>query len=116
MIARSRAYLEQILQSIGRIASYAAKGSREFFQSTLLQDGIAHYLELIGACVKELPADVLAEYPHIPWSSIARMRDRLAHHYLDLDLEIVWEVVGHDLPPLKDAVIAMLRTTNQAFE
>lgn len=114
MIGRPRAYLDQILQSIDRIALYAAEGSREFFESTLLQDGIVHNLELIGACVKELPMDLLADYPHIPWSSIARMRDRLAHHYLGLDLEIVWEVVGHDLPPLKEAVVAMLRTAGQA--
>ena len=114
MIVRSQAYLEQILQSIDRIASYAQEGCREFFEAPLLQDGIVHNLEVIGASVKELPADLLAEYPHIPWSSIARMRDRLAHHYLGLDLEIVWEVVGHDLPPLKEAVVAMLRTLGQA--
>ncbi len=116
MMARPLAYLEQILQSLDRIASYAAEGSRAFFESPLLQDGIVHNLELIGASVKELPADLLAGYPDIPWSSMARMRDRLAHHYLGLDLEIVWEVVGHDLPPLKDAVVALLRTMGQAPE
>jgi len=73
-----------------------------------------HNLEVIGASVMELPADLLAAYPHIPGSSIARMRDRLAHHYLGLDLEIVWEVVGHDLPPLKEVVVARLRTLGQA--
>lgn len=44
------------------------------------------------------------------------MRDRLAHHYLGLDLEIVWEVVAHDLPPLKAVIVAMLQTTGQASE
>ncbi len=82
MMARPRAYLEQILQSLDRIASYAAQGSRAFFESPLLQYGVVHNLELIGASVKELSADLLAEYPGIPWSSIARMRDRLAHRYL----------------------------------
>lgn len=116
MIARSRAYLEQILQSIERISLYAAEGSRAFFESTLLQDGIVHNLELIGASVKELPPDLLSAYPHIPWSAIARMRDRLAHHYLSLDLEIVWEVVIHDLPPLKAVVVTMLQATPQTSE
>ena len=92
------------------------EGSRAFFESTLIQHGIVHNLELIGTPVKELPVDLLSEYPHLPWSSIARMRDRLAHHYLSLDWEIVWEVVGHDLPPLKEAVVAMLRTMGQVPE
>ena len=48
MMARPRAYLEQILQSLDRIASYATEGSRAFFESPLLQDGIVHNLELIG--------------------------------------------------------------------
>jgi hypothetical protein len=43
MMARPRAYLEQILQSLDRIASYAAEGSRAFFESPLSReaDGIA---------------------------------------------------------------------------
>jgi uncharacterized protein with HEPN domain len=48
MIARPRAYLEQILQSLDRIASYGAEGSRAFFESTLLQDGIVHNLDCHG--------------------------------------------------------------------
>lgn len=40
MIIRTRAYLEQILESIGRSESYAFGGFGAFFESTLLQDGI----------------------------------------------------------------------------
>ena len=92
------------------------EGSCVFFASPLLQAGVVHNLELIRASVKELRADLLAAYPDVPWSSMARMRDRGAHHYLGLDWEIVWEVVGHDLPPLKEAVVALLWTMGQAPE
>lgn len=30
------------------------------------------------------------------------MRHRLVHAYLDIDTEVVWETVTHDLPPLID--------------
>lgn len=66
--------------------------------------------------MKELPVGLLDEFPHIPWSSIARMRDRLAHHYMGVDLEIVRKVVAQDLTPLKEAVVEMLRTTGKAPE
>jgi uncharacterized protein with HEPN domain len=70
MTMRSRVYLEQILQSLDRIAVYSAEGSPAFFESTLLQDSIVHNLELIGASVKERPTTLLAAYPDIPWSSL----------------------------------------------
>ncbi len=40
MIIRTRAYLEQILESIGRIDRVPPVGPKPFFKSTLLQDGI----------------------------------------------------------------------------
>lgn len=32
------------------------------------------------------------------------MRDIIAHHYFDLDAEIVYDVIKHDLPKLKDVL------------
>jgi len=31
---------------------------------------------------------------------LQHMRNRLVHAYFDIDLDIVWQVVTHDLPPL----------------
>lgn len=36
------------------------------------------------------------------------MRNRIAHEYVDIDLEVVWEVVQYDLPGLKSDVQAIL--------
>ena len=36
-------------------------------------------------------------YPAIPWSDAARTRDRLVHHYFDVDLNIRWQTVTVDL-------------------
>jgi uncharacterized protein with HEPN domain len=32
------------------------------------------------------------------------MRNRIAHDYTNVDLDIVWEVIHHDMPTLKDTV------------
>ncbi len=39
----------------------------------------------------------------LPWSAMARTRDRIAHHYFRLDREIVWETVTKDIPALASA-------------
>lgn len=39
---------------------------------------------------------------------ISGMRDRLAHRYATLDKALIWAVVEHNLPKLRDAVNALL--------
>jgi uncharacterized protein with HEPN domain len=58
----------------------------------------------IGEAIKDLPAELLATEPDIPWQDIARMRDRLAHRYFDTSHAIVAATVTNDLPLLEAAV------------
>lgn len=58
--------------------------------------------------VKALPSELLAREPSIPWSEIARMRDRLAHRNFDTSHAILQGTVDHDLPELERAVSALL--------
>ena len=37
------------------------------------------------------------------------MRHVLVHGYFDIDLEIVWSVLDHDLGPLKEQIQAALK-------
>jgi uncharacterized protein with HEPN domain len=30
-----------------------------------------------------------ARYPAVAWAAAARMRDRLVHHYFDIDLDVL---------------------------
>jgi uncharacterized protein with HEPN domain len=36
--------------------------------------------------------------PEVPWSAAARMRDRLVHHYFDINLDVLWSTVTDDRP------------------
>ena len=45
---------------------------------------------------------LLSFYPEMDWKGVMGMRDIIAHHYFDLDAEIVYDVIKHDLPKLKD--------------
>jgi len=49
--------------------------------------------EIIGEATKNLPAEWREAYPEIPWRNIARMRDKLTHHYFDTGFEFVWLVM-----------------------
>ena len=64
-------------------------------------------LQVIRRSGAELPRDLKAARPEIPWVRVVGMRNALAHGF-DVDLAIVWETVTRRLPPLRVAVRAML--------
>ena len=41
------------------------------------------------------------QYKQIPWRSMRGMRNRIAHGYFDINLEVVWDTVQTALPTLK---------------
>ena len=62
---------------------------------------------------------LLSLYPEMDWKGVMGMRDIIAHHYFDLDAEIVYDVIKHDLPKLKDVlqqIIDDLKVSNQAID
>ena len=61
---------------------------------------------------------LLSFYPEMDWKGVMGMRD-IAHHYFDLEAEIVYDVIKHDLPKLKDVlqqIIDDLKISNQAID
>jgi uncharacterized protein with HEPN domain len=54
--------------------------------------------------IKKLPDEWKASEPSIPWERIVGFRNRLAHEYLSLNLEVVWDVVENYLPDLESAI------------
>lgn len=40
---------------------------------------------------------------------MARLRDRLIHHYFGVNLDIVWHIVHDELPSIALEIAAMLR-------
>jgi uncharacterized protein with HEPN domain len=57
-------------------------------------------LEIIGEASRHIPADVMARYPNIPWIEMRTMRNIVIHEYHGVNLEIIWQTVQENLPPL----------------
>lgn len=56
--------------------------------------------EIIGEAAAKISQDTKARYPEIPWADIIGKRHRLIHAYFDVNLDIVWQTITKDLPPL----------------
>jgi uncharacterized protein with HEPN domain len=66
----------------------------------MLQLALVKLVEIIGEAAKAVSDDARSRYPEVPWSAAARTRDRLTHHYFDVNLDVLWSTVTEDLPAL----------------
>lgn len=109
-------YLEDILESIKRIEKNTENLSREDFSRSIdKQDVVVHRLEIIGEAAKNVPQKFRDKYPEIPWREIARTRDKIIHHYFEIDVEQIWNIIENDLQPLKKQVQSMLDELDKQF-
>jgi uncharacterized protein with HEPN domain len=69
--------------------------------------------EIIGEAARNMErhhSAFAAQHPEIPWELMYAMRNRVAHGYFQVDYEMVWKSIHADLPPLHNAVRALLNS------
>lgn len=103
-------YLEDIVESIGRIREYVAGLSPDnFAKDKKTHDAVLRNLQVIGDAVKLLPDDVKAVRPQAEWKKISALRDIITHRYFGVDFEIIWDVIQNKLDDLEMNVKGILR-------
>src|SRR5262245_16118835 len=65
-------------------------------------------LEILGEAAARVSPETRARYPEVPWQVIVGMRNRLIHVYFSVNLDVVWQTVASDLPPLARTLEAIL--------
>jgi uncharacterized protein with HEPN domain len=74
----------------------------------MVQDAIVRNFEIIGEAAKRLGDETRRRLPEVPWDDVARFRDVLSHHYMEVDLKRVWNVVENNIATLRDSVRSFL--------
>jgi uncharacterized protein with HEPN domain len=106
-------YLGHVRDAVSKIESYV-QGLDEpgFRANSMVQDAVIRQFEIIGEAVKRLSVELTSRDPETPWSSFAKFRDKLVHHYFGVDLGIVWQTIVDDLPVVQSGVECLLNTSN----
>lgn len=60
--------------------------------------------------------ELLQQFPSIDWKGAMGIRDIIAHHYFDLDAEIVYNVVKSNLPEMLVVVEEMISFVERCDE
>ena len=98
---RDSVYLLDIVSSAQMIRSYIESVALdEFLRDTKLQDSVIRRFEIIGEAAGRVSTQFREKHPEIPWSEMRGMRNRMIHHYDDVDLHIVWNTAQDNIPQL----------------
>ena len=111
LLQKIKQTLERIIANSKEIDSYQyyylTPAGMERLESTCM------LLIAVGESIKGIDKltnkELLTQFPEVDWKGAMGIRDIIAHHYFDLDAEIVYNVVKKNLPD-------MLATINSILE
>ena len=97
-------YLEHMRQAAADAIGFVEGMSRaDFLADKRTQQAVIMSLIVLGEAatkVMDRHPDFANAHTQVPWRNMRGMRNRIAHGYFDVDLDLVWETVKTALPNL----------------
>jgi uncharacterized protein with HEPN domain len=97
-------FLDNIRQAATDASAFIAGFTKDdFLADKRTQQAVGMSLVIIGESASKIMdryPQFVDEHPDLPWQSMRNMRNRVAHGYYDINLDIVWETVQMAIPDL----------------
>ncbi len=103
-------YLRDMLENANRAIQFTEGMNFESFskdEKTIY--AVIRAVEIIGEATRNIPEEIRTKYPEIPWRDASDMRNKLVHRYFGINLEVIWQTLGEDLPMLAVALQEIIR-------
>ena len=101
--------IENLLKSTSEISDFSKLPNTP--DGMLRLNGIYMSFIVIGEEIKRIDKysnkQLLSEYPSIPWRGLMGMRDRMVHGYFQIDIDIIFEALKNEIPPLLEVIKQM---------
>lgn len=98
-------YLDHMIEAIELIRSFTdGLEKADFLADRKTQQAVVLNIIVIGEAATKIAAecpDVVARNADVPWQQMRGMRNRMAHGYFDINLDVVWDTVRTSLPALE---------------
>ncbi len=110
-------YLDHILRAASDARDFVEGMSNgDFLIDKRTQQAVIMNLIIIGEAATKIMdgyTEFTEKHAEVPWRSMRNMRNRMAHGYFDINLDLVWETVQEWLPELLKQLPEMLEHANQ---
>jgi len=107
-------YLKHIIDEIDFILTETKNLPFDSFtENEIYTRAFSRSIEIIGEAVKNLSQEFRERHSDIEWKKISGMRDKIIHHYFNVDYELIWDVIKNKLPEIKVKIQKVLNDTNK---
>ncbi len=104
-------YLDHMRQAIADAQAFTeGMAQADFMEDKRTQQAVVMSLIVLGEAATKIMdqfPEFSASHADIPWRNMRGMRNRIAHGYFDINLEVVWDTVQVALPALKSQLDAL---------
>ncbi|MFH1055713.1 MAG: DUF86 domain-containing protein, partial [Candidatus Altiarchaeota archaeon] len=92
-------YVKDILDAITQTEKFVDRMSYPEFQADdRTSSAVVRKLEIIGEAAKNIPLEIRQKNKTIPWTDMAKTRDKIIHGYFGVDYDVIWKTVKERLP------------------
>ena len=96
-----RFYVQDMIEFAEKALAYVEGMDQEdFLADERTYDAVLRNIELIGEAATHVPVRIRQLNRAIEWGSIVGTRNQIAHVYLRIDTDIVWDILNGDIPLL----------------
>ena len=101
-----------IADAISAIEQYTAPfaSAEELYASKVHFDAAMMNFIVIGEMVDRISDTYKTTHTAIDWKQVKGLRNIIAHDYFGVDAEELWQIVKKNIPPLKTAIITLLKS------
>ncbi len=92
--------VDMLIHAREAVALSSQKSLKDLESDRVFQLAMQKLVEIVGEAANRVSQETQQGHPGIPWPEIIGTRNRLTHGYDDVNLDILWEIVETDLPPL----------------
>ena len=82
------------------VSMIEGKEKMDLKRERMLELSLVRLVEIVGEAAARVSDEGRGKYSTIPWAQVVGMRNRLIHGYDQVDLNILWDTIEIDLPPL----------------
>lgn len=111
-------YLDHMHQAASDACSFVEGVAKDdFLEDKRTQQAVIMSLIIIGEAATKVMdgyAPFAQAHTQVPWRSMRGMRNRIAHGYFDINLDVVWDTVQTALPQLLEQLLAVRAAANNA--
>jgi uncharacterized protein with HEPN domain len=102
-------FIQDIYDAIQYIKEFVGSMKRkDFLADEKTRSAVAFKIENIGEASKNIPKELKTKYKNLPWTEMARMRDKITHFYFGINYKVVWSVVKKELPVIEPTIAKIL--------